>query len=143
VAHLRAVPDPDDDPVVEEVVDPAAAVAPDAADEVGSEAPAEQPSEPAGEEEPRRYPSTIGGAFYLSILAVAGTAIVIAVRSDWRLGVQMLGGALLVAALLRLLLATRDAGMLAVRNRFVDVFLLTSAGVSLLVLASSIPDRVP
>ena len=52
----------------------------------------------------------------------------------------MLGGSLIVAALLRLVLANRDAGMLAVRNRFVDAFLLGAAGVALIALASSIPD---
>ena len=51
-------------------------------------------------------------------------ALVIAARGDWRLGIQILGGSLLVAALLRLVLANRDAGMLAVRNRFLDAFLL-------------------
>jgi hypothetical protein len=139
VAHLHAVPDPDDDPV-EEAVDPAAAVAPDEESEAELLAPAESS---AIEEEPRRYPSTIGGAFYLSILVVAAVAMVIAVRTDWRLGIQLLGGALLIGAILRLLLANRDAGMLAVRNRFIDVVLLTGAGVGLLVLASSIPPQPP
>ncbi|MBF4769474.1 DUF3017 domain-containing protein [Nocardioides agariphilus] len=92
------------------------------------------------DEEPRRYPSTIGGAFYLSILAAAGTALVVAARGDWRLGIEILGGSLIVAALLRLVLAKRDAGMLAVRNRFIDVVLLTGAGVALIFLATSIPD---
>ena len=125
MAHLHAVPDPDDD---EPVVDPASAVE------------AEEVVEPQVEEEPRRYPSKIGGAFYLSILVAAGTALVIAARSDWRLGIQILGGAILVAALLRLILASRDAGMLAVRHRIVDVALLTGAGIALIVLATNIPD---
>ena len=64
----------------------------------------------------------------------------IATRSDWRLGIQILGGSLLVAALLRLILANRDAGMLAVRNRFLDCFLLTATGIALIALATSIPD---
>ena len=38
------------------------------------------------------------------------------------------------------MLANRDAGMLAVRNRFLDVFLLSAAGAALIALASSIPD---
>jgi hypothetical protein len=132
VAHLRAVPDPDDD---EPGIDPASAVeADDQADTVvGGDEPVD--------DEARRYPSTIGGAFYISILLATGTALVIATRSDWRLGVQVLGGAVLVAALLRLILATRDAGMLAVRHRALDVFLLTSAGVALIALASSIPNQ--
>ena len=136
MAHLRAVPDPDDDPMVDvvEPVDPAAAVAPEVDGVDGVEA------EPDPEEQPRRYPSTIGGAFYLSILGVAIAALVIATRSDWRLGIQIFGGSLLVAALLRLILANRDAGMLAVRNRFLDCFLLTATGIALIALATSIPD---
>ena len=154
MAHLRAVPDPDDDPVlgpgidpdidrVVEPVDPAAAVAPESApeSEPESEYAPSHLAEPAPDDQPRRYPSTIGGAFYLSILGVAVTALVIATRTDWRLGIQILGGALLVAALIRLVLATRDAGMLAVRNRFVDAFLLGGAGAALLALASSIPNQ--
>ena len=87
MAHLRAVPDPDDvpedvaevDPVVEPV-DPAAATAP------GEDGPPhedvhDEAFEEVVEEAPRRYPSTIGGAFYLSILAVAGT------RLSWIVGV--------------------------------------------------------
>ena len=142
MAHLRAVPDPDDvpedvaevDPVVEPV-DPAAATAPGEDDP-----PHEDVHDEAFPEEPRRYPSTIGGAFYLSILAVAGTALFITYRHDWRLGIQILGGSLLAAALIRLVLANRDAGMLAVRNRFIDVSLLTGAGIALIVLATTIPD---
>jgi hypothetical protein len=142
VAHLRAVPDPDDVPGdvaevdhVVEAVDPAAATAP------GEDGPPhEDVHDEAFEEAPRRYPSTIGGAFYLSILAVAGTALFITYRHDWRLGIQILGGSCLAAALIRLVLANRDAGMLAVRNRFIDVSLLTGMGIVLIVLATTIPD---
>ena len=143
MAHLRAVPDPDDVPEdvaevdhVVEPVDPAAATAP------GEDGPPHEDvhDEAYEEEQPRRYPSTIGGAFYLSILAVAGTALFITYRHDWRLGIQILGGSCLAAALIRLVLANRDAGMLAVRNRFIDVSLLTGAGIVLIVLATTIPD---
>jgi hypothetical protein len=142
VAHLRAVPDPDDVPEdvaevdhVVEPVDPAAATAP------GEDGPPhEDVHDEAFEEAPRRYPSTIGGAFYLSILAVAGTALFITYRHDWRLGIQILGGSCLAAALIRLVLANRDAGMLAVRNRFIDVSLLTGAGLALIAVATTIPD---
>ena len=142
MAHLRAVPDPDDAPDdvaeverVVEPVDPAAATAP------GEDDPPHDGVHDEGfEEQPRRYPSTIGGAFYLSILAVAGTALFITYRHDWRLGIQILGGSCLAAALIRLVLANRDAGMLAVRNRFIDVSLLTGAGILLIVLATTIAD---
>ncbi len=148
MAHLRAVPDPDDRPDdehdVEELVDPAAAVTEEPSEPKHIAQPVTEPvtePEPDLGEEPRRYPSTIGGAFYISILVAAGVALVIATRDDWRLGIQILGGSLLVAALLRLILASRDAGMLAVRHRVLDVCLLTGAGVALIALASSIPNQ--
>ena len=72
----------------------------------------------------RRYPSTIGGAFYLLVLAIAAAGIAIVWTGDWRLGIRCLAGALCFAALLRLVLPARDAGMLAVRNRFFDSILL-------------------
>ena len=138
MAHLRAVPDPDDDPEDVAEVDRRRAGRPGGRGLGRRGRPARRDADEGDvvdEEQPRRYPSTIGGAFYLSILAVAGTALFIAGQSDWRLGIQILGGSLLVAALLRLMLANRDAGMLAVRNRFLDAFLLIAAGIALIALA--------
>ena len=103
--------------------------------------PIEQPEEPSQPVE-RRYPSTIGGAFYIGILIATAVGIVIVYRShDWRLGVRVVAGALLAAALLRLVLPQRDAGMLAVRSRVVDVGLLVVVGGALFFLSGSIPDQ--
>ena len=142
----RPVP-PDDVPPVsaEELVDGEAA--PDA-------------GEPVGDPEVRRYPSTLGGACYLVILAVAVVGLVLVVTTDWRLGIRVvavgiwivvdgswrlgirvMGGALLGAALVRLVLRSRDAGMLAVRNKWVDALLLIALGGALIFLAGSIPDQ--
>lgn len=92
-------------------------------------------------DEPRRYPSTIGGGFYLLILAVAVGAVAIVVVGDWRVGVRVLAGSLGGAGLLRLVLSQRDAGMLAVRHRFVDVSMLLGVAAVLWYLAGSIPDQ--
>jgi hypothetical protein len=110
----------------------------------------DEPDEPAGADEPdeleepeeRRYPSTIGGAFYLCILIVAllGVGIVL-VSEDWRLGVRLVAAALVAAAGLRLVLRQRDAGMLAVRHRMTDVVMLLLLGGGLFFLAGSIPDQ--
>ncbi|MEJ7833120.1 MAG: DUF3017 domain-containing protein [Nocardioides sp.] len=97
------------------------------------------PEEPDGDE--RRYPSTIGGAFYLAILIATATGVAIVAINDWRLGVRVMGGAFLAAAVLRLVLPQRDAGMLAVRHRLVDVALLCVLGAALAFLAGSIPDQ--
>ena len=92
-------------------------------------------------EEERRYPSTIGGAFYLLVLVTAGVGIAIVWSGDWQLGIRCLSGALCFAALLRLVLPARDAGMLAVRNRFFDALLLGGVGAAIFFLATTIPNQ--
>jgi hypothetical protein len=96
-------------------------------------------AEPAG----RRYPSTIGGACYLVVLAASAFGLAITARGDWRLGVRWIGASLLAAAVLRLVLPDRDAGMLAVRRRPIDVVLLVVVGLALFVLSVTIPNQPP
>ena len=121
-------------PVEPEQPDP---VEPEAA---GLDAPEAEGAEPF---QPRRYPSTIGGGFYLLILALAVAAIAIVVVGDWRVGVRVLAGSLGGAGVLRLVLSQRDAGMLAVRHRAVDVVMLAVVAGVLWWLAGSIPDQPP
>lgn len=90
---------------------------------------------------PRRYPSTIGGALYLMTMAGVIVGTFLAARDDWRLGVRWMAGSLLFAAGCRLLLPSRQAGMLAVRNRALDVALLVVVGAVLIFLAGSIPNQ--
>ena len=97
----------------------------------------DEPQEP----EERRYPSTIGGAFYLLILAGTAVGVGIVASGDWRLGIRCMGGALCFAAVCRLVLRNRDAGMLAVRNRLFDAVLLAGLGLALFFLALTIPDQ--
>lgn len=79
---------------------------------------------------------------YLLILFAMGVGIAITWRADdWRLGVRVVGGALAAASALRLVLPQKDAGMLAVRSRLVDVILAGSVAVALFVLADNIPDQ--
>lgn len=91
--------------------------------------------------EARRYPSTLGGLLYLLVLAGLLVGIGTVVVSDWRLGTRIIAGSLICTALFRLVLPEKDAGMLAVRNRFLDAFFPASAGIILLVLATSIPNQ--
>ncbi|MFT4263988.1 MAG: DUF3017 domain-containing protein [Nocardioides sp.] len=100
----------------------------------------ESPSPQEEESEERRYPSTIGGGFYIAILVFAMGAITVAALGHWRLGVQGLALALVVAALLRLVLPKRDAGMLAVRSRLFDAGLLAVVGAAIWILAASLPS---
>ena len=112
--------------------------------------PPSAPADPAGAsapapltlvEEPRRYPSTIGGALYLTILGVMILALVVVGLGHWRGGVHILAGAMVGAALARAVLSKRDAGMLEVRSRWFDVTLLATVGVVMWVLASTIPAQ--
>ncbi len=92
-------------------------------------------------EQERRYPSTIGGLFYLLVLATGAVGIAITWSGDWRFGIRCLAAALCLAALLRLVLPGRDAGMLAVRQRFFDAMLLGGLGAALFFLAATIPGQ--
>ena len=96
---------------------------------------------PTGEDEGRRYPSTIGGAFYLLVLAVVGVALLLVALHEWRTGIRLMGGALIFAALVRLVLRARDAGMLAIRHKVLDAAILLVLGGLLIFLAGSIPDQ--
>jgi hypothetical protein len=98
-------------------------------------------AEPVDPDDPRRYPSTIGGAFYLLVLATVAASMVLVVLEEWRTGIRLMGGALIFAAAVRLVLRRRDAGMLAVRHKLLDAIILIVLGGSLIFLAGSIPDQ--
>jgi hypothetical protein len=98
-------------------------------------------AEPVDPDEPRRYPSTIGGAFYLLVLGAVGAAMVVVALDEWRTGIRLMGGSLIFAAAVRLVLRRRDAGMLAVRHKVLDAVVLIVLGGSLIFLAGSIPDQ--
>jgi hypothetical protein len=102
----------------------------------------EVPPESA-EPEGRRYPSTLGGAFYLLVLAGSAVGLVIVTQGSWRLGVKWIAAALALAAVVRLVIPDNQAGMLAVRRRSLDVAILALAGVALWVLSTSIPNQPP
>ncbi|GAA4811822.1 DUF3017 domain-containing protein [Nocardioides caeni] len=89
----------------------------------------------------RWSPQTIGGWCYLAILGLTIAGIVVAASSEWRLGLRIVAGALALAAALRLTLPEKDAGMLAVRHRLVDVGVLVSFATAVLVLAATVPDQ--
>ncbi|WP_183100169.1 DUF3017 domain-containing protein [Nocardioides pelophilus] len=79
---------------------------------------------------------------YILVLIAMSVGIAITWRGhDWRLGIRVVAGALAAAATLRLVLPQRDAGMLAVRPRLVDVLVVGSLAAALFVLAANIPDQ--
>lgn len=103
-----------------------------------ADASAEVPQVPS---DGRRYPSTIGGAVYLVVLGASIVGTVIVTRGHWRLGIVWIACALLGAAVGRLVLPRTQAGMLEVRRRPLDVFILVGFAVALLALTASIKAR--
>jgi hypothetical protein len=70
------------------------------------------------------------------VIAGAGAGLVVIAMHHFRWGNLIIGGSLLVAALLRLVLPTRQAGLLVVRGRLTDVITMAAIGGSLLLLAA-------
>jgi Protein of unknown function (DUF3017) len=96
---------------------------------------------PAPEPPPRRLPQTPGGTVYIVVVGVVTVGLALVVAGEWRTGLVWMGIAMLGGALTRAVLSDRAAGMLRVRRRWSDVFLLSVSGVALVVLAVIVPDQ--
>lgn len=73
-----------------------------------------------------------------AVLLIAAAGIVRVLTQHWREGGVLLGGALLVAAILRVLLTPEQAGLLVVRSRFLDAVCYTGLGAAMVFLAATI-----
>lgn len=72
------------------------------------------------------------------VLAIAAIGLLRVATANWREGAVLLGGSLLVAAVLRAVLATERAGLLAIRSRVIDVLSYSGLGVAMVLLALTI-----
>jgi hypothetical protein len=75
---------------------------------------------------------------FLAVVLVVVVGLVRVLTQHWREGAALLGGALLLAALLRVLLPPERVGLLAIRSRPVDVLVYLAFGGALVVLALTI-----
>ena len=75
-------------------------------------------------------------------LVLVGVAVGLAMVAleHWRRGLVVIGLALVVAALLRLLLPLPRLGFLAVRSRTTDVTLTAGAGLAITLIALTLPS---
>ncbi|WP_020392434.1 DUF3017 domain-containing protein [Kribbella catacumbae] len=88
----------------------------------------------AGEAERRsEWPLALSG-----LVAIAG--LVTLTFYDWRNGVLIFAGGVLLAALLRLSLSDNAAGLLRVRGRMFDTFLLAGVGAAIGLLGLIVPN---
>ena len=88
-----------------------------------------------------RKPRTLGGAVYLAVLGVCTFAMLVVVLGQWRLGLALLGGAFVTAAMARWGIPESNSGMLHLRRKAIDVPTLLFIGGSLLVLAVAINEQ--
>ena len=72
------------------------------------------------------------------VLAIAAIGLLRVATANWREGAVLLGGSLLVAATLRVVLPPERAGLLAIRSRVVDVLSYTGLGVAVVLLAVTV-----
>jgi hypothetical protein len=73
------------------------------------------------------------------VIVVVGAGLALVAVEQWRRGLVVIGLALVLAALMRLLLPLPRVGFLAVRSRPVDVALTAGAGAVLAIIALTIP----
>jgi hypothetical protein len=74
------------------------------------------------------------------VVAVVAVGLVLAVLGHWRRGSVALAGAAALAAVLRMVMPTRFAGVLAVRSRRFDVLFLLALTGLLIAMALTIAD---
>ena len=84
-------------------------------------------------------PSRLQGAPFAAVVLDVATGLAAVGLDYWRTGLFVVAGGLGLAALLRLVLPARDAGLLVVRSRVVDVVVLGGLGVGMGVLAAVVP----
>ncbi|MEV8374928.1 DUF3017 domain-containing protein [Kribbella sp. NPDC056861] len=88
----------------------------------------------AGEAERRsEWPLALSG-----LVAVAG--LITLTFYDWRNGILIFAGGVLLAALLRVMLSDNAAGLLRVRGRMFDIVLLVGVGSAIALLGLIIPN---
>lgn len=90
-----------------------------------------------------KKPSTTGGIFFLICVGMMLAGLILVAFAPWRSGVTVMGLAFALAFLMRMVLPDDRAGMLRVRRRLIDLFMLAVCGGLLLALAVLIPNRQP
>jgi hypothetical protein len=72
------------------------------------------------------------------VLGITVLGIVRVVQYHWRQGAVLIGVALLLAALLRVLVSDEQAGLIAIRSRSIDALLYSGMGFAVIAIALTI-----
>jgi hypothetical protein len=100
-----------------------------------------------GTRQPQRHepraPRGVEWPFLVVVVVASLGLLVIALLDRFRRGSVVFGGAFVLAAVLRLVLPTRTAGLLAVRSRVFDVLAFAAVGIAIAVVAVVTPAAAP
>lgn len=91
--------------------------------------------------QPQRRFRPLGTIVLIAALLTTGVGLAVVALGPWRVGVAVIGGALVVSSFARTLLPERHSGLLRVRRATTDVFALTALGITMVTLAFLIPDQ--
>lgn len=83
-----------------------------------------------------------GSLAFVGVVGVGIVGVLLAAAGLWRQGSWVIGGAVLLAGLARLVLPDRSAGMLRVRRKSLDVGLLLLLATLITLVTLAIRDRV-
>lgn len=86
----------------------------------------------------RSGPGRFGQLPFAAVLLVVAIAALRIFQYHWREGAALIGAALLLAAVLRAVLPTARAGLLAIRGKLVDVVTFTALAAAVLYVALTI-----
>ena len=81
----------------------------------------------------------LGGWALAVVLAAFSVGVVLVAMHHWRRGAVVMGGAVGLAGLLRLVLPERLAGLLVVRSKAFDVITCGLAGAAMMILGMVVP----
>ncbi len=75
----------------------------------------------------------------LAVLVVFAIGVLLIVNWHWRRGSVLIGGSVLLAGVLRLVLPPKWVGLLQVRSKALDTTLLLGMGLTIIVLGLTVP----
>ncbi len=83
----------------------------------------------------------LGTLVLVAAILASAVGLAIVAYGPWRLGVAVVGGALVTGSFARTFLPERQVGLLRVRRASADVVVMTALGVTMVVLALLVPDQ--
>lgn len=83
----------------------------------------------------------LGPLLVVLVGVLVGLVIAVLGEQTWRIGCLVVGTSLLVGAVIRGALPSREAGLLQVRSRPFDIAVLTLGGIAIIALSIAVPGR--